>query len=413
MNDKKNTKGEYLYLSYLIPESEFQKIKTIDASPQLPTHKFNWKIFKGIYNSEFFKDEFHLISTRPITDFPHSNIKYIKAKIWNSEYGIIHENWFSNYPVIKQFTIFLSSISKGLKWAITTPKDKRKCVIVYSVTFPYLISGFLIAKFCKIPLIGIWTDPPVVPTPWDSTWKKKLRGLQKSFSKFFMKRFNGVVSLTRFLSMDFNPLGEHLLIEAISDSTQINEKPLLHKKEKFVILYSGSLLKKYGILEFIKAFNELDYIDMELWIFGKGDIEDEINNRTLKDKRIKYFGFVDNSKVMELQKEASLLINPRPINLLNGKYSFPSKILEYLESGTPALVTKLSGIPDEYNNYLFFFDNDDATSMRNKVEEIYLMDRERLWEFGYRAFEFSKTKTIKIQGDKIASFINNVCNNYH
>src|SRR5690606_22538308 len=102
---------------------------------------------------------------------------------------------------------------KSIKWVMQTSKYKRKCVIVYSVSLPYLASGFIIAKICNIPLIGIWTDPPAAPYPWDKTLKKSLRGIQESFAKFFMKRFNGAVSLTKSLSIDYNPSGKHLLIE--------------------------------------------------------------------------------------------------------------------------------------------------------------------------------------------------------
>src|SRR5690606_30997943 len=106
MKNKNYFNEECLFFSYLIPDEEFENLKLQDESPQIPTHKFNWKIFKGLYNSKYFKTKFHLVSIRPISDYPRSEIKKNKANKWDTQYGTIHEMWFSNYPVIKQLSIF-------------------------------------------------------------------------------------------------------------------------------------------------------------------------------------------------------------------------------------------------------------------------------------------------------------------
>jgi glycosyltransferase involved in cell wall biosynthesis len=409
--------GDYLFLSYLITDEEFQRVTELDASPQIATHKFNWKILKGIYHSKFFKDKLHIISTRSITDYPRSKIKYVKNKNWKTDYGIFHEIGYINYPVIKLLNMVFTSMFQCIYWAIKTPNKKKKGIIVYSISLPYLVSGYLVSKIFNLPLIGIWTDPPGVPTPWDTKSKQRLRDAQDKIVTYFMKKFTGVISLTDDFVKDFNPQAKKLIIEAISDTKpdiedNINDLDISIPGDKFILLYSGSLLKIYGIFELVKAFSMLDYPDMELWIFGKGDIENEINDLSKNNLRIKFFGFMDNNKVIEYQKRASLLINPRPTNLVNAKYSFPSKILEYMESGTPTVVTKLPGIPKEYDDYLFFFDDSESEAFKRRIEEIYLMNRLELKEVGLRAKDFSRTKSIAIQGDKIVNFINDITNKY-
>lgn len=64
-------------------------------------------------------------------------------------------------------------------------------------------------------------------------------------------------------------------------------------------------------------------------------------------------------------KKATLLINPRPSNEEFTKYSFPSKNLEYMASGTPLLATDLPGIPAEYKRYEYIIENENIDGIAN------------------------------------------------
>ena len=73
------------------------------------------------------------------------------------------------------------------------------------------------------------------------------------------------------------------------------------------------------------------------------------------------------------------------------KYSFPSKIMEYVSTGKPTICYKLDGIPDEYDNILIFpMDNSieslsqcivDVSNYNEKqMNEIYLKSRNIMLE---------------------------------
>ena len=51
----------------------------------------------------------------------------------------------------------------------------------------------------------------------------------------------------------------------------------------------------------------------------------------------------------------------------SSKYFFPSKMMDYLASGTPTISTKLKGIPEEYFNYCFTIENGDPKTLKNKI----------------------------------------------
>jgi glycosyltransferase involved in cell wall biosynthesis len=173
-------------------------------------------------------------------------------------------------------------------------------------------------------------------------------------------------------------------------------------------MYSGGLSSEYGIINLLEAFIEISNKNLELWFYGKGDAESIIKDFENKDSRIFYKGCLQNDKIKKIQTEVSLLINPRPTDLPDGKYSFPSKILEYLESGTPALVTKLKGIPIEYYDHLLFMDSLNKVDIRNKIIEVYNMDKIELQQIGLNGKYFSEQKNIENQGKKIIQFINSL-----
>lgn len=88
--------------------------------------------------------------------------------------------------------------------------------------------------------------------------------------------------------------------------------------------------------------NNTDYI---LEIYGDGDYRAELVELAAKHDRIIYKGLVSRDVIVARQKQVALLINPRPSSYEYTQYSFPSKIMEYMLSGTPVLTTKLPGIP--------------------------------------------------------------------
>lgn len=86
---------------------------------------------------------------------------------------------------------------------------------------------------------------------------------------------------------------------------------------------------------------------------------------------IKYFGIVNNNEVKNLETQAKVLINPRdPLKPITF-YTFPSKLLEYIASGTLTISTKLRGIPCEYFNYLIQLDDVKVDTLRKYDNKLF------------------------------------------
>lgn len=153
----------------------------------------------------------------------------------------------------------------------------------------------------------------------------------------------------------------------------------------------------------------LESPDLRLYICGDGDSRDEIMRLSCFDKRIVYKGQVKRSEAFQLQKNALLLINTRTPEGEFTKYSFPSKVMEYLASGTPTLMYRLPGIPEEYYEYCYSLSRADIDSLSQMLTEILnLSESERIAK-GQAAREFIlKNKNPKSQTLKIINLLGRI-----
>ena len=173
------------------------------------------------------------------------------------------------------------------------------------------------------------------------------------------------------------------------------------------ILYTGTLDYRLGIMNLLKAFMEINDEEFKLWICGAGNASFDIINASKNDHRIKYFGILPLDEILELQKKATVLVNPRSSEGEFTKYSFPSKTLEYMASGTPCIMHRLPSVPKEYNDFIFFTDRDDYTGLKEKIIEVCSMKQTDLNDFGQKASQFIfENKNPKVQVKKIYDMIN-------
>ena len=48
-----------------------------------------------------------------------------------------------------------------------------------------------------------------------------------------------------------------------------------------------------------------------MWLCGSGEMEEEIRAYAAQDSRIRFFGFLPHEEAVQLQKKATVLVNPR------------------------------------------------------------------------------------------------------
>ena len=88
------------------------------------------------------------------------------------------------------------------------------------------------------------------------------------------------------------------------------------------------------------------------------------------------------------------------------KYSFPSKNMEYMASGTPLLTTKLPGMPKEYHHYVFLFKEETIDGYATAIREALSLSDEDLRSLGQKASQFVLLNKNNVQqGKRLLDFI--------
>ncbi len=301
-----------------------------------------------------------------------------------------------NFPLFRQAMIF-SGASKAVKKC----KKDEKTVILCDCLNRANVAGMLKGnKRKKFPLIMIVTDLP------DFLFDSKVA---QAYNKLLSKA-DGYIFLTEQMSNKINVQNKpYVVLEGHCDY-QLQDIGCTEKYEartgKKVIVYAGSIKKLYGIENLVKGFTKANIEDAELQIFGDGDYKEELQNICETNKNVKYMGVCPNEEIVAVEQRASLLVNPRPTAPEYTKYSFPSKNMEYMVSGTPVLTTKLSGMPIDYYPYVYTIDDETVNGVANAIKNVFSFSFEERTQTGKRAREFVlQNKSNIIQARKIIQFL--------
>ena len=196
-----------------------------------------------------------------------------------------------------------------------------------------------------------------------------------------------------------------IIMEGFSDASIFDSIDSCKKNKRKTLMYAGRLSEDFNIRTLLDAFLQIEG-DYELWLFGSGDMVDYINECAAKDNRITYFGKVDRKTLLEHQKAAHLLVSVKSSEEDHANYAFPSKILEYMVSGTAVASTTVGGIPKEYFDYIYPIKGNDVEAIRDALKEILETEASVLQQQGEKAREYATTeKNYSKQAKRIVDFL--------
>lgn len=178
------------------------------------------------------------------------------------------------------------------------------------------------------------------------------------------------------------------IVEGIYKDNDTNSINSNEDSIKRFMLYSGSLDLRHGIMNLVDAFITAEVQNLDLYICGDGDGKEVMLEKINSQSNIKYLGQLNREDVLKLQKQAYLLINPRNSSGEFTKYSFPSKIMEYLGSGTPTFMYQLQGIPPEYFNYCYSLKDESTEALSNFIINISDKNSQEMEMMGSKARTF-------------------------
>jgi len=105
-----------------------------------------------------------------------------------------------------------------------------------------------------------------------------------------------------------------------------------------------------------------------------------------------------------LQK-AAVLVNPRPSRLLENRYNFPSKLMEYLAAGRPILSTATSDVAEHYGSDVIVLDDETPEGLARSIESTVAAPAEVRATIGSRCRAVVEGVTWRTQAEKILAFI--------
>lgn len=258
-----------------------------------------------------------------------------------------------------------NALKRAVRGYIKRTQGEPRMIVVYSPHTPFMEAAAYAKTLdpqCRICLV-------VPDLPQYMNLSKNPHPVYDLFKK---------VDTRRFMKLNAQVDSYMLLTKHMAEPMQVADRPyivvegIVGQRSRHApagrtgskrITYAGTLNEAFGIRNLLNAFRMFDEADVALELFGNGDMKDEIEELSRIDGRIHYHGVVSADVAAQKLQESDVLVNPRLNNEEYTKYSFPSKTIEYLNSGNAVVAYMLDGIPENYRKFMFVPDDDSAEGL--------------------------------------------------
>lgn len=393
-----------LYISALSSQRLISEIyEKTQANPGFAVQKFSRLLVQGLVRNQV---EVSALSVPPITRQYTS--KFLFKEGVEIEGGVRYRYIpLLNLPLLKHIYMFLYSFFYVLLWGI---KEKNNKAIICDVLCVSTSIGSLLAsKLCGLCSVAVVTDiyEQMVGEETHGV-KSVIKKLAGYLNKRYVGSFSKYVLLTNAMNELVNPKGRpYIVMEGLCDES-LADRDFTPKAKSYpkVIMYAGGLEERYGLKMLVDAFKMIPDKDVELHLYGNGSYVDELIVETQRDQRIKFMGVKSNAEIVEAEDRATLLVNPRFASEEFTKYSFPSKNMEYMVSGTPLLTTCLPGMPEEYYPFVYLIEKENVEGYAQAISDVMVKSDDSLVAKGLSARAFVlRFKNNIFQSGRIVEFI--------
>ncbi|MCA6033436.1 glycosyltransferase [Bacteroides thetaiotaomicron] len=390
---------QILYISALASETRVnEEYKRTGSNPGFAVQKFSRLLVKGLQANGA---QVLAVSNPPNV----AGKKVYVPSVRETEDGVQYKYVpYFNLPILKYLCLFIYTFFYVLFWGMKRRKDKA---IVCDVLAVSICMGTLFAsKINRVKCVAVVTD--IYGLMVGNAPQSLIVRLAAKLNDWYSSSFNKYILLTEQMNDVVNPKGRpHIVMEALCDSSlapETNEK--VEKVHPRTVIYAGGLYEKYGLKMLAEGFTKANLEDAKLVYYGSGSYVDEFKTLCKKHSNLEYCGVVPNDVVVAEELKATLLVNPRFTTEKFTKYSFPSKNMEYMASGTPLLTTNLPGMPKEYHPYVFLFKEETVDGYAEAIRSALSYSERELVSFGRKAREFVLLNKNNVgQGKRVLEFI--------
>ena len=311
---------------------------------------------------------------------------------------------FINLPILKHLCVTLYAFFYVLFWGLTKRKDKAIICDVLNVSA--CMGALLATKINHIQSIAVVTD--IYGFMVGNSKQSFIKGLAAKLNAWYSTSFSKYILLTEAMTNLVNPKNRpYMVMEALCDSSLLQEKiDNSVKSQPRTVIYAGGLFEKYGLKMLVEGFIKANVPNAILALYGSGSYVEELKETCKQHVNVEYRGVAPNEVVVAEELKASLLVNPRFTTEEFTKYSFPSKNMEFMASGTPLLTTQLPGMPKDYHPYVFLFEEETVDGYAKALQHALNHSEEDLIAFGKKGRDFVLHNKNNIQqGSRILQFL--------
>lgn len=363
-----------LYLSSLCSIKEYERMfKAYGSTSSHASQKFNRMLVDGLIANDC---EVDALTQRIIVKGGENDLTRPDEEENGTRYKYLPR--YANKKKNRLMTIW-NAWREIRKWKQRNPDGVVICDIILG---ELSIATWLSSLGSSVKNYGIVTDVPGIRA---GDQRKGIKAIPQKIKDHMISIYDGYVFLTEKMNERLNKKNKpYVVVEGMVDQAVLDiPNTVENKYPEAVCMMAGLLEDIFGVSALLKAFMKTDNENARLLFYGKGSAVPEINTCTEKDPRIKYCGELTNQQIVAEEKKATLLINPRPAGGEWTSYSFPSKNMEYMASGTPLVAYDLPCIPREYLPYFFRISGEDQLAVL--LDELLSKDKDELHAFGLEA----------------------------
>ncbi len=391
----KAQKKKILFLGYAVDKEVISSL----SGGSVAGNKMQINVLQAMQK---YVEEIYPITIYPVAVFPRDKKIFIKREFIDLKIGLNAVRVsFWNFPLLKQYSQIVSMYREAKRYI----KKNRDAIVFTFNMYPQIGNPAVkLKKKFSSQVVSLLADLPI-----DDDYQRKgfsgfLRRIFDNQTKKNIKQADKLIVLNKNARNEFASGTDYIVIEGgINPEEFSSELPKKMPRTKNIV-YGGSLQEYSGIKQLVESMELVMDEAVILDIYGDGALREFLEN--YPSDKVRYHGSVSNSEMLEIQKNAWLLVNPRPIEDAIAKVTFPSKMFEYLMSGVPVLATRLNGFLPEYEDKLFFAENNTKEELARKINEIAAMDEAILRQMASRARQFlMQEKNWDVQTKKMVRFM--------
>ena len=157
--------------------------------------------------------------------------------------------------------------------------------------------------------------------------------------------------------------------------------------------FSGALDERYGVESMLYAFLQLKLKNFDLLMAGSGPFSNRIEQLSQQHRNIKYLGLLSPTLTRKYQVGAYVNLNPRPLDVTLDQVSIPSKVMDYISSGSPTLTTRHPWIQAQFGDSVHYIDDASVDGIQVAIKQFLKAD-----------YSLAQTKAIKAKKMALQSF---------